>query len=333
MGLGQLRVYTLFVFIPLIFGCIQLNKTQRDGILLSFARTMMCFLFITLAYWFYQTTTMGIPAMNWIILGKFRISNQAVYDIVLGWCNYHHPTYSGYSMLTALIVYYYHCSHNNTSKGKTYAETFIYSLGSLAVLVLIQSRTGVISWAIVNALGLAYLLRKNKKKLVGYSITLAVLSCFVLLYKHQAVMDYIEDPIREQNIKTAAYFIQKHPLLGSGIEGIRTEMASHEVAHLLGYAYAHTAFGNPHHQWIGDWMQTGIVGLALITIIVGQLFYKSIKNRNWMLGMFGIVSLILMQIEMPFYLHKGVVSFLLFTCLMEFPNHTSIQQLNKKGLS
>lgn len=325
IGLKHLRIYSLFVFIPLIFSCINLNKTQLNGILVVFARVIMLYTIISLLFWVYKSYQLNVPLSEWIIISKKLIAGSNVYDIVYSWCNYYHPTYNGIVICMALAVSFYKTSSSLKESHIHYLETLFFIFSSLLLIIITQSRMSLVLWGITCFCGIGYLLRNYKLKYLYY---LTVIIC-VFLGTHlgeDRIVTFIKDKQRVQNIKTAFYFIEQHPVLGSGIEGIRAEMADHEVAKKLGYPYANVDLGNPHHQFIGDLMQTGIVGLLLIIAIMSTLAYNVVKQRSWILGMFWIISFILMQIEMPFYLHKGVVFFCLFACLLSFDNTKKITE-------
>ena len=95
-------------------------------------------------------------------------------------------------------------------------------------------------------------------------------------------------------------------------------MDSEEFAHSLGYEFAYVGLANPHHQFIGDLMQTGIVGVLLSLAMTIYLFVISIKRHNYPLLVFMVIFFMIMQIEMPLYLPKGTMFFWLlsFCCVL-----------------
>jgi hypothetical protein len=314
-GLYSLRQYTLFVFIPLVFSCIKLNKEKIDGVLVVFARSMMIFTIVSLSMWIYKSYQLNVPLSEWLIISKKIIGGTNVYKIVYSWCNYYHPTYIAVSLCMAQAIYYYRTSTKVNGTSVHYVETLLFVILIGLLIVVTQSRMGLVIWLTINFFGVGYLLRTTKLKYPYYIAAVAIM--LVGSYcSYDKIQTFIYDVQRVQNIQTAVYFIKQHPLLGSGIEGIRGEMANHEVAIELGYSKPNANLGNPHHQFIGDLMQTGVVGLLLLTIIMISLAYDAIKSKSWIYGMFWVISFVLMQIEMPFYLHKGVIFFSLFACLL-----------------
>ena len=93
-------------------------------------------------------------------------------------------------------------------------------------------------------------------------------------------------------------------------------MDSDEIAKEIGFEAANKDLGNPHNQFVGDLMMTGVVGLTLCVAIYLYIIFLGIRERNFPLLMFMATFLMLSNIEMPFYLHKGVIIFLMFTLIL-----------------
>jgi hypothetical protein len=46
-------------------------------------------------------------------------------------------------------------------------------------------------------------------------------------------------------------------------------MDEEELAKKIGYPYANIGLANPHHQFLGDMMQAGIIGLINLCTLIG----------------------------------------------------------------
>lgn len=312
-GLYQLRIYSLFIFIPLAFCCFRLSKEQSETIMTGFFRAMALFVAATICTWLIWCLNNNSEVFEWLRIRKSMYEMQPPYSIIYAWSNYAHPTYNGVPILIGMAIGIYKTSGRISWDKPHYIETIIYSLSALLTIILSQSRIGLIGWFIVAFTGVLYLLRKKHtlQIITAFSIILICIAGAFIGEEH--IKRFVNDPIRIQNLTTAKYYINSHPLLGSGIEGIRAEMDSDETAQQLGFQYANKELANPHHQFIGDWMQTGIPGMALSLSMFILLFYVAIKRRNYMLFTTMVIMLLIANIEMPFYLHKGVIQFLLFT--------------------
>lgn len=312
-GLFQLRVYSLFIFIPLTFCCFSLSKSQSETVMTGFFRTISLFLAATLCTWIVWCVNNNCNPAEWIKIQKHIFNSQPSFTIIYAWSNYNHPTYNGIPILIGMAIGFFKANRKFSWDGIHYVETALYSVAALIVILLSQSRICLIGWFLILILGVLYKL-KEKKKVTAISAAATIVLCIACIYLWQERVDnFTKDPIRIQNLTTAKYYIENNPILGSGIEGIREVMDSDETAQLLGFQQANKDLGNPHHQFVGDWMQTGIPGMALSLAIFIVLFYIAIKRRDFVLFSTMVLMLLIANIEMPFYLHKGVVQFLLFT--------------------
>lgn len=312
-GLYQLRIYSLFIFIPLAFCCFRLSKEQSETIMTGFFRAMALFVAATICTWLIWCVNNSSNPVEWLHIQKRLFNEQNAYSIIYAWSNYEHPTYNGIPILIGMAIGLYKTGKNIGWDRIHYVETIIYSLAALLVIILSQSRICLIGWLLTALIGTLYILRRRRvlQIVTALSVTLICIAGIFIGEKH--TNGFINDPVRIQNLTTAKFYISKHPILGSGIEGIRAEMDSDETAQQLGFQYANRELANPHHQFIGDWMQTGIPGMALSLSMFILLFYVAIKRRNYMLFTTMVIMLLIANIEMPFYLHKGVIQFLLFT--------------------
>lgn len=315
-GLIRLGTYSLFLLIPLTFSSIQLSKNNVDTLFLLFFRFMGVFVLISLCCWVYQSSLLHVDLIEWLKIQKRVFAEKTAYDIVFAWTNYTHPTYNAISYLFGIPIGFYFLSKAWEKTKINLIEFVLYLLTTLLLVVVTQSRIALIGWALMTLIGTAYSLREKKKWLILLSAASAILFVvFIFLFKEK-IGAFLSDPIRAQNYETAFYYIKSNPIWGTGVEGIRTVMDSDAIAKSLGYPFANVGLANPHNQFVGDLMQTGIVGLLLVTAIIIYLFVLSIRKKDFLLFSFLLLFFLIMQMEMPFYLPKGTTYFLLFICLL-----------------
>ncbi len=316
-GLNRLLfVYLLFLVVPIVFCLIEIKQNMRDMILLLFFRFMFVFVGISLCCWIAQSVYLNMPISDWFVIKKATFNDIAVYDYIFAWSNYYHPTYNAVAYLFALACGFYMWQKKLDISRVNTIELAIYTCMSLVLVLITQSRIGIITWFLVFVLGIAYLLRRHKKLIIfGTSLSFIML-VIAMYFASPFIESFFKDTARVQNFGTAFAYIKTNYLLGTGVEGIRAIMDSEEFAHSLGYEFAYVGLANPHHQFIGDLMQTGIVGVLLSLAMTIYLFVISIKRHNYPLLVFMVIFFMIMQIEMPFYLPKGTMFFLAFVFLL-----------------
>lgn len=320
IGLRRIDVYIPFVIIPLLFCFFRLRDKEIKTIMFVFYKGIVIFIFISLCCWLYQSAFYDIPLSEWLTLKKKYIIHEentiiSIYNAIFAWSNYPHPTYNSLGYLFGLAVGFFLYKKGDEKK-ISWVELLLVILSSLLLLVITQSRTGLVMWLLVVFFGLAFLL-KEKKKILGVYLACSIIAACLFGFCFSAkISDFLNDATRRQNIDTSWAYIKSNPWLGTGVGGMAEIMDSNEFAQSLGYPKARVQLANPHNQFLGDLMQTGILGLTISCLMVFYIFYKSIKHRNWLLFMFQMCYLQVMLIEMPLYLSKGIFYYLLFCCLL-----------------
>ncbi|NDV47867.1 O-antigen ligase domain-containing protein [Paludibacter sp. 221] len=317
-GLKRLEVYIPFIVIPLLFCFFKLQKKEIENILFIFYRGTIILVFISLCCWLFQSVFYDVPLAEWLTLKKKIVAyfgkETYVYHIIFAWSNYPHPTYNSLGYLFGMSIAFYLYTAN---KGKiTTLELSLSVVLSLLLVITTQSRTGLLNWMVLVFVGIAWLLKDKKKTLTIYCIAGLLGAVLFSIFFSDKIYGFIYDPIRAQNFDTAFEYIKSNTLLGTGIGGMNEIMNSHEFARSLGYGQANINLANPHNQFVGDLMETGMFGLILVCIIVVYMFYISIKQRNWPLFIFQICFFQLMLIEMPLYLSKGIFYYVFLSCLL-----------------
>lgn len=315
-GLSRLRIYFLFVVIPLIFGCVKIDEHTKGTVFTAAIRTMGYSLAATFVTWLITCYNNNINPAEWLRVTKSIFVGSQAYNILLSWSNYRHPTYTSTGLMVLTLIGILTSQKRISADRLSYVEAALFTLATLLFILLIQSRIALLMWIILVPISIIYRIIAHKKTAITTSVALIAAAMAFCVSEQDKIERFFDDDIRIQNFKTAHYCIKKHPLLGSGIEGIRFEMDSDEIAKEIGFEAANKDLGNPHNQFVGDLMMTGVVGLTLCVAIYLYIIFLGIRERNFPLLMFMATFLMLSNIEMPFYLHKGVIIFLMFTLIL-----------------
>ena len=314
-GLNKIRVYLPFFSVPFFFCFFRLTNKEIDQLLLLFFRSATIFIFLSLLCWIYESSRIGIPFSDWFIFHKKEFNNQPPFYFPFSWVGYNHPSYIsiGYNLALAVGIYLF-----DKRKGSCNINTFellFFMFSALALTVIVQSRIGLVNFTLLVICGIGWLLRKERVYLYLY-ITTCLLLIALVAVNINIVLKYINDPIREQQYHTAIAYIKSNFLFGTGIGGMTKIMTSQEFALKLGYPFAQVENIYPSNQFLGDLMQTGILGFLTLIGMISSLTFNCIKQRNWVSFSLIISFLLLMSIEMPFFLLKGSTLFVLMSCLV-----------------
>jgi hypothetical protein len=87
------------------------------------------------------------------------------YNLLLGWAGYNHPTFVSFILTLMFGIGFYLWQNDNSPKTIKISrfEIFFYGFMSAVVILLLQSRIGMIMFPFGIFLTLLYRLRKRKK--------------------------------------------------------------------------------------------------------------------------------------------------------------------------
>ncbi|MCQ2369143.1 MAG: O-antigen ligase family protein [Paludibacteraceae bacterium] len=310
--LEGMNMYVLFLFIPLSFSMIKLRKREKQTILTALFRTISLFAIISFINLILVSIQLNIPLPEWFKITKSYFAGQSPYRWIYNWSNYDSPTYLSVMLVIGLIIGATKATKEFSFDKIHYVEVGLFAILSLLLILASQSRLGLLNFLIICTIFVAIKIYKNKIALSSLIAIIIVGITLLCLFKSDKMQNFFYDPIRVQNFKTAQYYIKQHPILGCGVRGMKEEMDSDEVAQELGFQYAHKDFRNPHYQFLGDWMQTGIIGLALCISIYCYIFIYAIKRKDTIMCLFFINFLTLSFTEMPLNAHWGIMLLLSF---------------------
>lgn len=297
-GYVLVRRSLLLIGIPAAFYTYTFSCKQWNTIILIFSRLTLLFIVISIVNWIIQSYRLSLSLSDFFLPYKHRISGRECWEILYSWTNYNHPTYIGYALMAALIG----CLTLAKQRIVHPAEFIAQSLLCLFVLLIMQSRVGIIMCLTVIVMAVYLFLPDNKvaKGTYWVVVSVAVIAVvYIFLFRHTG---FSLDNQRHRLFSDAIEQIRLSPILGVGIGDVPAALNDF-------------VFRNPHNQFLGDWMQAGIPALLAILFLLGCLTFDAIRHRNYALLMFVAVSVLVMLIEMPLNLSKGIATFTTFCCM------------------
>lgn len=316
IGYSKLQTYYPFATIPLAFCCFIITREELDRIILVIFRGAFLFVALSLICWVYESNRLGIPLSKWFVTHKELLTTKACFEIVYSWTNYVHPTYNSIFYITALVFGFYLKDNQNIGSKINSIELSVFLIACVILISITQSRIAFISLTLITATGIGWIFRFHKTFFKSYIVFCLAMGLFILIFFQNKLIIFATDPARKELYDIAFAYIKMNYIHGTGIGGMAKILDSFEYAQSLGYSGAMTGIGNPHNQFIGELMQTGIGGFIILCVMIFYLYYSSIKRKNWILLAFLLSFLPIMMIEMPFSLFKGVTYFVPFACLL-----------------
>lgn len=313
-GFRYLLILSPLLFISIAFSFFSFSKTDFDLIAVLIVRFVTFYVFLSLCSWVLQSNFLEFPLQNALGFEKYYVGEFTSYNIVFAWTDHMHPTYIALILMFSLGICWYYFSKKETSLQISIYDFIFILIGTFILSSITASRFMQLMWLLVNVAGGLHLLHRNRKLYaIGASVVLivSIVSIFVFSKK---IVHFFDDPVRECHYNAAEKGISENLLLGTGLGGmtdyINFENEAYEPLHVKSAAdFVHI---HPHNQIIGDLMQSGVIGLTLILLIIITISVYSYKYRNWLLLVYTIMFLILMNIEMPLMYGNGIFIFAVF---------------------
>ncbi len=311
------------LYVPLLFCLFSLCQEQIKTILVVVGRWFMFFAFLSVCAWILQSRVLGISLLESFSTTKhFLVDSYSPFVLIFSWSNFDHPTYISICLILGLSVLWYYV-------GKKIVAVWELIFGIAIVLflsVITQSRFMLLSWSIVNIIFILYYLRRSRKKAIVFvCVLVACVSLSVYLNPNSAKSLFLDD-VRDMHYSVAFESIGENTLLGTGIGGM-TKYINKDNPLYAPIKDSWDGHYHPHNQVIGDFMQTGVLGLLSIVVLIIYMLYSSIKQRNILFFSFVLIYILLMSIEMPLMVDQGLYCFVFFISLF-----TARRYLNKNDL-
>lgn len=318
LGIGYLMKLSPLAFIPILFCFFKLSRKDFDMIALFLFRFSMIFAVISVCSWIIESRFLNFPLVNSLLGKKYFIASNYCYDVIYAWSNKVHPTYNAILLLFSLSIGWYYIFKKNVEDNIGWLEFSFIVFITFFLAVITVSRFMLVLWVIINVAGVIFSLRHNKKVLTVVSSVIIVAGISIIALFSEKFLSFINDPIRVCHYEAAFQSIEENTWIGTGLGGMTKYINRDNPAYVPLHLSSAVKFNHihPHNQFVGDLMQTGVLGLILILFIMGFLFYSSIKHRNWLLMINSFMFLCLMNIEMPLMYINGIFTFALIFSLL-----------------
>ncbi len=234
-----------------------------------------------------------------------------------------HSSYLSMLLCMAIIsIYYFSLSKKGIYKPLT--TLFLLTLFSIYILLL-ASKTGLITMLISHLIFIGYWIIKEKKYLIGALIFFIIASGFLTIYKSSTVfkarIDELSSITKNDNTntstaargtiwKSALHLIIQQPILGYGTGDGKDALIEEYIKN--DYTYFAEKQLNAHNQFIQTSLSIGLSGgIILLAMILLPLYY-AIKHKK--IIYIGFLSLILINLLTESMLERqiGVAFYSLF---------------------
>ena len=248
----------------------------------------------------------------------------------------HRSYYSFY-----LIISLAYLLSSNNKLNFVWMNTSFFKIFSVLVMfssiVMGQSKAGVISmFFLLGFIFLDYRKMITKKIIIGFGI---VSILFFIVFGNTLVSRFrpminsltsdkeinVNAPgstgARIQLSKSALQLINKKPLLGYGTGDVKDELKKQNQEN--GFVGAVKRNYNAHNQFLNSWVALGIVGFLLLLSIFVFPFIDAYKHGNLFSIAFIVILFFNCLPEAWLEQQAGIVSSVLFICLLPFTNKIS----------
>ncbi len=332
-----------FYLLPLSLCFFRLPQKTILRIGAIFFKMGIVFLTLCLLYWWFNFLFLDANLNDWIggktsylaqmtgwerqakIMDRFVLEtigweNIASYParfFVLSWSYFYHPSFVSLVLFFGLITgfYLYHKKPLLSTVSKW--ELILYILLFFSVIMLMQSRIGLVGLLfIIAATGIYCLKLKTKYFSAGLAIYFLLGGAGFCVLKDK-ISGFTNDEIRNVYRQIAVSYIQDHFWWGDGYgqqhSALKKE-AENIKENLPQWIYPHspTRISYTCNQFLGNMVQYGIWGLLALVLLLGAIAHYAIKNRSYLLQMMTGVLILFMMIEEPLYVLQGIVPVLTF---------------------
>jgi hypothetical protein len=343
-----------FFLLPVAFCCFSLSKKNLLQIGGIFFKTGIIFLIVSLLYWFYNFLYLDAGFIEWITgktnygaqmtgweaqagthnlsfgdaLTKDSFEYYSAYFFITSWSYLFHPSSNAIVLLGCLITGFYLYYKRDEFPTVSKFDLILYAVPCLLVIMLMQSRIGVVGFLFIAGItGLYYLKLKTRYFKIGLAIFI-LLGGASLIVLNNKVSGFIDDDVRDSYRRIAISYIQEHIWWGSGFNQQQTvlEQQAEKIKDTLSekvYPHSNEPITHVHNQFLGNMVQFGVWGLIVLVAMLAAIAYYAVKNRSYLLQVFLCFTFFFMLIEEGEYI-KILVFILFFTAISES------EKLNKR---
>lgn len=349
-GLSYISRYLVFIFIPISFYILPIDKGYKDGVFVrkSFIITLyLVFLFLVFNA-LLKNEEQGNSLVQYIISNcNTLVSSQP--EISKAKLNFWLFTYEGLSGPINIQPIYLALFTNlalvflialKISKNISRFLFWFLFLQFILFNLLLSSRTESVICAILIFIYL--LLRSNTKTKLVQSFFIGIFGILIIFFiilrnpilKYRVLtvfdssithkyLNFSNQNVRIEKWKNGMELVSKAPIFGYGIGDAKEVLLKQYKEN--GFDVGVSNKYNSHNQFIEIWLQSGIFGL----FVIGALFFKSCNKKSkhrLELRLICAVFFLSFFTESILGRHWGIVSFVLFICfvskykLAEFEN-------------
>lgn len=318
-GLHLLQRFVPLILFPICFQCFRVSNRIFHLLLKVFWQAAFIACLLSFCCSIYVLLYLDTSILDIFTLHKAQIHGYYCYNILYAWSATPHPSYNAIWLLFATLTNIYLFEYKQISQ----TEYTIHWIVTILLVILMQSRIGIVMEVIAFICWITYHFRFQKVALALFSILILAILLVGYLFSPQLFEQLLSDPTREKLLEVAAYHIKLHPWLGCGLGGMTSEYLCATIPNFPFGQYAHFY---PHNQFSGDWMQSGLPGMLLITSISIVFLIISIKKRNCPMIAFWLCIIPFMLIEMPLRFLYGNLSIAIMTSfwLTQMPTSDTI---------
>jgi hypothetical protein len=321
------RTLSFFV-LPLAFSCFSLKKETCLKILKVFFRGMVIYMAITVVSWLYYKLLFNVDTIDWFTKKLAFFYDIAIYDWVLNWAYFFHPSYVALVLLAGMIAGFYLYYKKSPDAEISRFELGLFLIGYFLTIMILESRIGfVCGFFVLAATGLFYLyLKKNYFKI---AFALCILLTIPAVYMtDDLIAGFVSDNIRKTDYTLAVNYVKDHLMWGTGHneQYIALETQAEKMKDVL--PLIDNKKSHAHNQFLGEMVQFGIWGLIVLVALLITLFYYAFKMKSYPFLIFLSICFIYMLIEEPLTGQSGITRTMVF--LTFFVHLIEANPLHKK---
>lgn len=237
-----------------------------------------------------------------------------------------HPSYLSMYIIISVLILFESIFYKSLSLVKKSGISFII-LVFLVTLYLLSARAGMLAAIIVFPVYFLFKLYNHFPKwaVFGLIMTLAVVFVFFAVknvrvsnsinnFSNQRIEETFKKDPRLQIWQSAMGVIKRNPILGVGTGDASSELKEEFATRKYFDGYYDNL--NAHNQFLEIWLENGIIGLLIFTGIFFYMLFIAITQKNILLGLFIISTIIFFIFETMMNRLGGISFFSLFSFLL-----------------
>lgn len=237
-----------------------------------------------------------------------------------------HPSYLSLYIIISVLILFEFIFYMSLSLVKKSAIFFVILI-FLITLYLLSARAGMLAAIIVFPVYFLFKLYNHFPKwaVFGLITTLVVLFVFFAVknvkvsnsinnMSNQRIEETFKKDPRIQIWQSAMGVIKRNPILGVGTGDASSELKEEFATRKYFDGYYENM--NAHNQFLEIWLENGIIGLLIFTGIFFYMSYIAVTQKNILLGLFIISTIIFFIFETMMNRLGGISFFSLFSFLL-----------------